>query len=149
SVLAQIVQFLRSKIKHGALIVRFRGGKVQRVAQTGVKREAWRCFPVVLHEVFLNVRARADDLALQINGELLHLSQQKAGQSIARAAHARLIGEQLREGEDTRRVRRLQDVEPLPAEVQSKSKRMRAELLRGGVHNFCDVGLEIGERVCR
>jgi hypothetical protein len=99
----EVVQLSRLQIEYGCLIVRLGGGKIQRVSEPGVDGDPVRQAPVILNEVLLEVRAVADRVLLEVDGELLHLAKQKARQRCARVGDAGEIGEQAAEGEQPSR----------------------------------------------
>src|SRR5262249_26274015 len=102
--------------------------------EAGVDCETRRGLEIVLDEVFLIVRARTQDLLLNIDREGLYLSQQETRQGISVEARQRRsdrrnrlrIRKQRAEAEVSRRRRRLNHVEPLPAKVDARFQRMPA-----------------------
>ena len=128
SVAAEIVELLGLQIEDGDLVAFFGRGKVQRIANAGIQRDALRHPPIVLNEVLLEVGAVPNLRLLQIDREPLDLTQEKAGQRRACVAGGcrirRQIGEQVAECELARRRRGLHDVQPLPAQIGSHFERM-------------------------
>src|SRR6266481_822315 len=110
AILAKEIEFLRLQIENCSLVVRFFGGKIQRVAHACIHREPARGLPVVLNEVFLNMGTRPDGFGLQVDLKRLDLTQQKTGYGISRCGGrgraGRIIGEKLVELKLARRIRR-------------------------------------------
>ena len=74
---------LGGEIEDGALIVLLGGGEVQGPACADVEGEAVGDAPVVLHEVLLDVVARADLAGLEIDREGVDLAEKEAGDGVA------------------------------------------------------------------
>src|SRR6185369_8583757 len=119
TVAAEKLELLCLQIEDGRLVVLFRGWEVQRVADAGISRHPIGQAPVVLEEVFLEVGAIADLFLLEVDRELLHLSQQEARERRPGVRGAREIAEQVAEGERSRWRRRLQNVEALPPQIRT------------------------------
>ena len=145
AVATEELELLRLEIEDGRLVVLFGGREVQRVADAGIDRQAIGQPPVVLDEVLLEVGAIADLLLLEVDRELLHLSEQEARERRARVRRAREIAEQVAEGEGPGRRRRLQHIEALPPQVRTHLDRVPA--LQPG-ERVGDLG-HAGAEVCR
>ena len=86
SIPAEVFELLGLQVEHCGLVVLLGRREIQRVSQAGVDGEAPRHTPVILDEVFLELRTIPDLVFLQVDRELLHLSEQKAGERRARVA---------------------------------------------------------------
>src|SRR5262249_56662748 len=88
---AGILELERMQVEDRGLSVDLGRWKIQRVPQAGVDRETVRHLPVVLNEVLLEVRAFLNLRGLEIDREVLHLSEQEARQRRARVRGSRQI----------------------------------------------------------
>ena len=79
---SQVLERSRVEVEDGSLVVDLRRREVQRVTQAAVHREPRRDPPVVLDEVLLEMRAVADAVVLQIDRELLDLTEKKAREGV-------------------------------------------------------------------
>src|SRR6185436_18148159 len=122
--LTRILELLRLQVEHGSLAIDLCRWEIQRVAQSRIERQAIGHLPVVLNEVFLNVRALLNIGLLEIDIECLHLSQQEAREGITGGRDAGEIAPDYREGERSSRPWRLDDVEPFPPPVETHLHRM-------------------------
>src|SRR5215203_7459756 len=97
SIPAEIFELLRVEVENRGLIVLFVRGKVQRIPQSAIHRDAAGCTPRILHEVLLRVCAVADLLRLHVDREALHLAEQEAGEWRASVSRAGQVCEQAAE----------------------------------------------------
>ena len=126
TVLPKVVELLRLQIEDGALVVRFRGRKIQGVTKAEIHGDAAGGFPIVLHEPLLKPGARLKNFLLNVDGELLYLAQQEASERGACAGDARKICKQSAEGEGARGGGRLTHVEAGDAVVDAELQGMPA-----------------------
>ena len=96
-------------------------GKLSVYRSPGLNVRRSRHFPVVLDEVFLEVRALLDRRLLQIDRERLNLAEQEARERRARVGDVRLVAEQVAERERAGRRRRLDDVRAAPTASRAPS----------------------------
>ena len=140
AVLSRVLELLGGEVEHRALVVGLGGGEVEGVAQAGVHREARRGTPVVLNERLEHGGALAELGVLEIDGEILDLPQQEAGQG---QAGPRLPGEVAplaREPEEAGGGGGLDDVQALVAEVHPRLEGVPAPLPRHRVHELRHAG---------
>src|SRR5262249_23165682 len=144
SVFPQVLQLLRIQIEHCSLVVRFRGRKVQRVANAQIQIETRSHFPIVLNKPFLKPSARLQDFLLDVDRKLLHLAQQKTCKREACSRDPIRVRKESAECEQTGGRRRLNYVQPRSAVVDAELERMTALCERSGVGNFRDIRPERG-----
>ena len=89
---AEVLILLRRKIEDSALVSSFCRREVQCPADTCVDCQSWCRLLVILQEELRNLGSRPYCAALQVDGEGVYLSQEKARNGIARGCHATLIG---------------------------------------------------------
>ncbi len=137
AVLAQVIQFLSLQIEDRTMVGRVGRRKIARVAQARVNREARRSLKIILHKIFLSVRARAQDTLLNVNGEGLHLTEQKASERVSSEGrksrtdgwNCLRVREQCAESKISGRRRWLNHIEPCPAPVDPELERMPPTLV--------------------
>ena len=149
AVATEILQLRGLEVEHRDLVVLFRRREVQRVAQAALtvmrslmRQSSWNEAP------WKCARFRIWVL-LQVDREGRDLAEQEACQRRTGVRHGRLIGEQAGEGEDTRRRRRLDDVQPLPAQVAAELNHVPTLLPAERIGKLGDAGPEVGRRVGR
>ena len=78
--MTEILELLGAQVEDSALIGGFGGRKVKRVADTEIQIQTRRDLPVVLQKPFLKPSARLQDMLLQVDGKLLNLTEEEAGE---------------------------------------------------------------------
>src|SRR5436190_1853472 len=95
------------------------------------------------------MRPLLDGRLLQVDGEGLHLAEQKAGQWRPGVGGSRQIAANRVERKRTGRIRRLDDVQSFPSPVQSKLDRVASFQPRQRVRGLRNAGVKIRRRVLK
>ena len=140
-----VVKLLRGEVEDGTLVVFFGGREVEGVAGTDVEGELIGGAEVILEEVLLDVVAGAELGGLEVDGEGIDLAEEKAGDGVAGAGDALLVGAGGGEGEGAGGVGRGDGVELVEAEVEAGFDGVAAAGVNEGVGSLPDGGLVLGE----
>src|ERR1700760_419008 len=90
---------------------------VEGVARADVKSQRGHELPVILYEVFLDVIAGADFAGLQVDSEVVDLSEKETGKGAAGASGSLLVGAGGSEGESSGGIGRGDGVELIASEI--------------------------------
>ena len=132
------IEHLCAEIEDRALIVRFRGRKVERVSCTDVQGETRRNPPVVSKEDFGNMGTRLYRISLNVDVECIDLPQQERGEWVAASVDSRVVASGCSEGERPRGIGRIENVQGLAADVETEFDRVTPPHQCEGVQILCD-----------
>ena len=87
--------------------------------------------------------AGLDDSALNVDGEGIHLPEEQGSEAVPAAVYGRTVGAGIGEGEGSRRIWRIEDIERFPANIDASFEGVATMDESESVEEFSDGGGEV------